>query len=463
MTKALQYLSLFLIFSLTSVFFYTISVNSQSVLYTDYGRFYQSARLAMTKHDIYLPIYVSNSAKPKIAPKKISDNLNPPFFQVISYPFGFMSYANSLYLWSLLSLIFGTISLAYAWKILEIKPTSFLFITSLLALLAYTPTYTTLQCGQVSFILLLPLTAGWFLARIGKTNLSAVLIGIAASCKPFLLLFGLFYLFRKEWSGLIYFTFTLIACVALTIPIFGIPSYISYIKVLSHILWYADNWNASLYGTLSRLFGNHYEKHTVLTYAPNLTKYLYYTISAGIITFMAMLMTSKKFIPVRDKKEKLNFDFTLTLIFSLLLSPLGWTYYFVFLLVPFMLLFKKLYQENLPYTDALYILLALFLSDISTSLISTSELAAHVYRNFFFGSCYFISLIILIFMTIKLYRPTKENAPPIKRPHLSTDDLSLLIIIVLLPAVLASLWNVNQNAIGKDRLIPIYNEVSFSG
>ncbi len=344
--KLTSLLLIFLTIILAIAYFIQISKEDGNFLYTDFGKFYQSERLLLAGHDPYGQLIVSVDDKTnnvdKYTIQKYAGNLNPPFFQLLILPFGYLSYTAALWLWSVLSIACVVLSTFLLLNILQIKQRDFNLILGItLALLIYFPTFVNIVFGQVTLFLLPLVIIAWHCARRNNQNCLGFLLGIAVSIKLFFGLFALYFLMRRQWRALIIFCGTILVCGLLPVLIFGKAIYLHYHAVLNHIWWYTCSWNASLYGFFARIFGIG-EKNTPLIAIPGLAEKLYWFTSAMLtLSLLYFLKTETKIKPLL----KIDLDFSIILAAMLLLSPLGWSYYFPLLVIPVITLLQ-LAKEN---------------------------------------------------------------------------------------------------------------------
>lgn len=428
-----------LILVITLSFSYARILGVTNILYTDYGKFYHSQQLFLKGKNSYSPIYfIQNepNTPSKKTPIGLAANLNPPFFTLITFPFAYLSYSHALYLWILCSIFAGAISVLRIQKTLspENKPTLQSRLSLLLAFFAYFPTFASLQLGQVTLLLLPLLVLSWQSARHHQSIQAAILLGIAASLKPFIGLFALYFLLRKEYRALITFILTGGICTLFAVLFLGVSDYHSYLQGLHHITWAASSWNVSLYGVLLRLFGGS-ESNVALFSLPKILPLLYpilvLILLGGVITFFHSCSDARL-----DDKRKVDLEFSMILVAMLLISPLGWLYYFPFLSLPFLQLFYYAKQGHYPIFLFLTLAFFLLLTNITLSLTPSSHITSHNMVAIFWGTS--LSFIVLISLMGCLFLMRRLMAAPSQR-RLGTIPaplLSLMYLIVFLPSVI---------------------------
>ncbi|MDQ8038841.1 MAG: glycosyltransferase family 87 protein [Rickettsiella sp.] len=480
---------------------YPLTLGKSSILYSDYGKFYHSQRQFIAGKNIYAPVYfIKNKkhtepghsllSKPAIKPKRIgyvdhcakankkaaffdyrnpahpgsvsnetqkkdafppsscndqrklilAGNLNPPLFTLITFPIAYLSYPHALLLWTFFSMLAGCIAILLIQQKLE--PRSILSLqTSLLLLIGfmcYFPTFVTLQFGQVSLLLLPLLVLGWRAAHDQKSTRAAVYLGLAASLKPFIGLFLVYFFIRKEWRALLAFISIILLSVFLTAVFFGIDTYYSYYQVCHQIAWAASSWNVSIYGFLLRLIGGP-EANTPLIAIPGLFNVAYLFLS--ILLLLALVLFLRPLACIANLQKKTDIDFSIILVVMLLLSPLGWMYYFPFLSIPFLILWdlskKGIYPIGLP----LILATLLLICNIPIILTPTNEIQSNNAISVFLGSSLYFSVLIglmvlLFVIRFILSKKLIQNKPLQVFEKIPHSLLLLVCAIAFLPSLL---------------------------
>lgn len=448
LTKVFQPLRFFCGILLLSVllmlnFIYPLTLGKTNILYSDFGKFYHSQQCFIQGKNIYTPIYVvknkwstSNSTHKikSTAPKpiKLGSNLNPPFFTLMSFPLAYLSYPKAFALWTLISMISGAMGILGLQKKLNRKAFSIACrLLLLIGLFSYFPSFINLQLGQVSLMLLPLLVLGWCAARNEKITRAAFFLGLAASLKPFICLFLFYFLIRKEWRGLGIFLLTLLSCSLIAAFYLGKTSYIAYYQVCQHISWAASSWNVSFYGVLLRLFGGS-EANVALFPLSGLTNILYPVIT--ILFFLALIYFLRPKVGIQAK-QKMDLDFSVIIVGMLLLSPLGWIYYFPLLSIPILILWqfsnKGIYPIGLP----LFLMTCIFLSNIPISLIPSGLITIKNVSHVFLGaSLYFLALMGLMGLLFWLRYHLPRNNFSLHFERIPQALLLLMGVVVFLPA-----------------------------
>jgi Glycosyltransferase family 87 len=243
-------------------------------------------------------------------------NLNPPFVLLVFLPFSWFPLDRAFVLWTIVGL---TAYAASAWAIArEISPDA--AIELIAAVLISQATFSGLQLGQPAGLLMAALTAAWIADRHGSSFVAGLLLGVAMAAKLFLGVFVFYAIWRRSGRLLGGMVIGLLSAVAIGFLPAGMAGYRSWVTVLGHVTWAAHLANASLFGFLTRILttppsGLHV---TPLLIRPDLVRPLWYilvAIVAGVVAWRA------------GRSRDVDAVWLMTLVASLLCSPLGWCYY----------------------------------------------------------------------------------------------------------------------------------------
>lgn len=333
-------------------------ISSHYLYHTDFFKFYQSARFYFSGQHIYDKVmYPLNDYEISIWHSKVlalNSDLNPPFLTLLLLPTAWLSYSNALLDWfaiSLVSTIIGILLTLKTYPALWQNTTARLW--ALAGLLVYFPNYLSLYIGQLSSLLLILTVLAWYAINGKRDGLAGSLLGFALSIKLFYGIFLILFFARKQWRAVYFMLVTFGICSVSALWIFGIKSYQTYLLNLKEIYWYSGNWNASLLGFLARLFGGNHEGNHPIVNLPQLTQALYFVISAIIISYFIynvwsmsihrnIIKKTTAFHSLFTQQDRDIFDwqYSLAIVLMLLLSPLGWIYYFPLLIIPFVTILR---------------------------------------------------------------------------------------------------------------------------
>jgi len=267
--------------------------------------------------------------------------VNIPVVAYLFAPFGWLSPHMAAILFTLI----GIGSTVAAWFLLVRLTQLELRERWLLALLflANGPLLSGFKWGNLSFFLIFALAAGLVLIRTQRSMAAGMLLGTAAVLKPALILFGLFFLLRRDLRGVFGFAIVGIATAALSLLLFGWQGNLYWLQ--TSILQYSHNWlavsgNQSIPGFLFRL---HAPPDILLDFsvkAPGAGEKLLAHVITDLIFLIAAVACFKRRTPGAAVDEEAqvgarrDLQYLLTISLCLVCSPLSWTHYYAWLLIP---------------------------------------------------------------------------------------------------------------------------------
>lgn len=285
----------------------------------DFGKFYYSARAFLDGQDMYEP------TPPTLIP--VGDgryftflNLNPPHFHLPLIPLALLPPELALAVWGAASLVALAASLLLIGGTVGLRPTPVRVLAVLAAALGFSGTGAVSITGQLSFLLLLPLTLAWTEARRGRWARAGMWLGLALSVKSFLLIFLPYLVLQRRHRAAGVTLGTAGACFALGLVVFGIDAHLSWLRALGSSDWAWAAMNGSILGFLTRALDRS-SYYAPIAVVPGLVKPAWLVLSTvvGLLTLLAAWR--------RPHESAVDRDFALLLLGALLISPLGWVYY----------------------------------------------------------------------------------------------------------------------------------------
>ena len=259
-------------------------------------------------------------------------NLNPPVFGFIALALAALPPSAAWWIWGVASGLASLIALSLIAGTLTTKSPDLVLMTALawVAFLFYYPSFTAYSLGQVTFFLFLPLVAGWLALRNGQDFVAGAWIGLAASLKPFFGLFLLLFFAGRYWRAVA--GFVLVGLVALMggAWLAGVKSYFQYASILSDVTWLSASWNGSIAGFLDRIARAAGDTSALRV------DWLWSSMKITLVAAVLWISLGAVF-KARRLGRALQSDilFGIAVPAMLLMSPLGWLYYYPFLFLTF--------------------------------------------------------------------------------------------------------------------------------
>jgi hypothetical protein len=193
-------------------------------------------------------------------------------------------------------------------------------LATALACLLFAPTQTFFITGQLSLILMLPMTLAWLDARHGRWGRAGVWLGACLAVKPFVLIFMPYLAITRRTRALITALRTSVVCFVVGVAIFGLENYRSWFRAMVVSSdWAWASMNASVLALFLRVFG------TTPYFAP---VWLRPALVVGWIVIAGVIGIATLIVVIRDRSAAaVDRAFALLLVAAQLVSPLGWVYY----------------------------------------------------------------------------------------------------------------------------------------
>lgn len=386
----------------------SIEAGARRLYISDFSVFHTSATFFWAGKDTYAPVPLDRlghvpekaggAAQEDALPKL--PNLNPPFFTLIVAPFGLLSYPIAHRLWSFFSLVAGCVAVILLSRATSRLEQHWSIFSLLVLLLVYFPTLATAVYAQLTLWLLLLLAVAWISSRSGNDRAAGLVLGIALSVKIYFGVFVLLFIALKRWRLLAWMLGTAVACTLLALFVLGPDSYRSYLAALSSVTWYANGWNASFLGFATRILAQ--TQNTTL-----LARGLGYGASILLVLYLMWVAWGR-----RNGQSVAQFDllFSLAVVSLLLASPLGWMYYFPFLLIPLIVAWPLTKSHSMRLLSSL-IIVAWVLSTIP--YLATLPSAQSPVDVWVWSGSYTYALLVWLFVLHKLARISDRGAEPV--------------------------------------------------
>lgn len=320
-------------------------------------------------------------------------NLNPPFFNVLMVPLVALDYGIAFSLWSVFSMLCGAVGVSLVLKNRWVgtPPVVVIFLVQLV-FFSYYPSFSNFFIGQLAFFIFFILALALNFCNTGNKIAGGILIGLAASIKLFCGFFILMLFFAKSWHAFFASALTVAFFALVGAALGGVESYLQYFAMLKTIDWYGVNWNASYTGFFYKILSSEYgfsweAARGVWVQAANMLTVL-------VAAYLSFQMASEV------EKNQFNGFFSLAVPLMLIISPLGWSYYFPLLFLAFPKLLEELRCRGWGLSVMVFFL-GLSITFLRIGLIIFDGLSAEGWRmNLLFYGIFLVALAV-VFMNYK--------------------------------------------------------------
>lgn len=346
----------------------------------DFTSFYLWGKVAVQGKNFYLPENSQIVFNSMIFP---DTNLNEFIYGIVNVGFlyppptmlyfvllGYLPYNYALLVWTIfiLFLLFACIYLVYN-QYFNGEGLYGLMLVSILFLI-YPSVNETIQFSQTNFLVLFYLL---LMKKHSDNKLAGVFLALAFFVKPYMLIFGVLFLFTKNWKAVFYFLLSSVLLSIFTIVLFGADTFMSYFSnnpAKRIPAWqYSEQINQSLHAVLIRAGFISIDKP-----------------SSYIIIVTALFSIVIVSLTYLYKKQKYDFMWSLLLLVTLLIYPGTLSYYGVSLLFIVFWFFNSDHSLGLKFYLVVPII-GIFYYLISVSLFSSiCFLLIIVIFNFFWHS-----------------------------------------------------------------------------
>lgn len=323
-----------------------VDSKAQQPYLTDFVLFYTSGLQLFHGADVYatLPVDVLAPIPDGVeAPDRaMRANLNPPLAVLLMSPLSRLTYEHAFWTWWIISL---GCAFASAWLLAGGFATGERRIRwsigILVLLLAYTPTWIAFYIGQMTFLVFLLLVAGWRATREGNERSAALILGTTLAIKPFVGMLLFFFAAHRRWRLLAWYAGGFAAANLVAAAIMGPHTFVRYLETLKGVNWHAVDLNASLFGFLTRLSGSSGGQPLVEGY--EWLHVLGYAIAAFLAGSLVLMVVR---LPDWPSRRGIDIGYAYSIVLMLLISPLGWVYYFPMLFLCILVVFLQ--SRTLP-------------------------------------------------------------------------------------------------------------------
>ena len=294
--------------------------------WNDFGKFYYAVRSWQDGVSLYTPTIAT----------RLTDgsgdfeflDMNPPHFHILLLPLARLDLGVAARLWLAANALAALLSCWLTLRELGIRLKRWQWLPVLALCLGSTATMANSITAQCTGILMPCMTLAWIDARRGRWGSCGAWLGVLASIKPFLGLFLLSFAVRRHWRGILSMAVVGGLCGVAGALTFGWRSYLDWMQALSDVSWVWSAMNGSLLAILTK----------GLSPSPTLAPLIEAPASIYPLWLAACLLVS--LWSVRALFWSTDHLFAVTILASLLMSPLGWVYYLWLALPPCLALWR---------------------------------------------------------------------------------------------------------------------------
>jgi hypothetical protein len=280
----------------------------------------------------------------------ITPYVHLPLFAFLARPLTSIPFSATTVLVLVSNVIAVLVSLLLILKLSDHTSSLRWFCAAIVVLAGYYPLRYGLRLGQTSPMVFLGITSLYYLDRHGNSKCSGMLLGLIISLKITPILFLCHFLIKRRWSVVIPTILTMCVIAAASVLLVGWESNVAFLDTMLRLngLSLASWNNQSIDGFLLRWVTGtlHLYDWHLLSLPPAIKAIQYLVLVCVGLLWLRMLLLSRN---TRSTHGDV-LAFSLTLIISVLFSPIAWTHYLLFLTFPYLILTRALMRgTQTPY------------------------------------------------------------------------------------------------------------------
>ena len=292
---------------------YVLLRSAQAVHWNDFGKFYYATQNWESGSSLYAPTIATGMWMGSFWLQFL--DMNPPHFHLLLVPLAKLSLQTSALIWLVVNLATAIASIAIVLRELQLRVARVHWLPFACLCLASVATGGNLLTGQCTGLLMLPMALAWRAARCDRWDGCGAWLGVLVSVKPFLGLFMPTLLLLGRWRALRSLCVSGAGCALLGVLVFGWRSYVEWFDALRDVSWVWAGMNGSIRAGAAK----------TLAWSPFLTPVALRP--AWVTPLWIVCCAAVALVSARAVRRSIEHAFSITILASLLISPLGWTYY----------------------------------------------------------------------------------------------------------------------------------------
>jgi hypothetical protein len=264
--------------------------------------------------------------------------ITPPTHVILLLPLVPLGYEKARLVFLLLSNGLLFVSLALFLRTMggdALRPPRLLL--SLLLVLAFQPVYSSLQLGQVDFIILLLLAVSYWAYKRDKKLLVGPCLAIAALIKLSPAVLILYFLWKREYLVVVSAAATALVAGLAALLLAGRDAVLTFATNILPALLKGTAFfqNQSLNGFFSRLFVHHGRFYSLQEF-PSVPQARGLSLLASLVLLGVAAYLTRH--PIRKDSLRFDLEFSMVMVLMLLVSSVSWDHYLTWLLPVFLIL-----------------------------------------------------------------------------------------------------------------------------
>jgi alpha-1,2-mannosyltransferase len=242
-------------------------------------------------------------------------------------------------------------------------------LLAVLLVVTFEPVYVSLQLGQVDFLLLFLITMCFWAHKTGRDVAAGIFLGLGAAIKLTPAILMLYFLWKRQFRVLVPAVVVVLVSGIVSWVVVGQEAFFSFWTCVLPALLKGSAFfqNQSLSGFFSRLFVDPSFYYSLGEF-PSLAQPRMLSAAASIAVLAIGAFVTRE--EVSRNSVRFNMEFSLAIVTMLLVSSIAWEHYFVWLLLPFLVLLTPDLKSYFTPGQHLSILVTAFLAFLVISVPS---------------------------------------------------------------------------------------------
>jgi len=293
--------------------------------------------------------------------------VNMPTTALVFLPIANFDYKTAKIIWTIFNTLFLMVAIGLI--ISRMKLEGIWLPLVFIILFSFQPLYANISFGQVYIFIFCLLVLAWFAYESGNELLLGVSIGLVFILKTAGIFLLILLVIKKKWRSLLWFFAVALFLFVVTLPIFGVDSWLAY---LNKLLNYSSSPTHSVtaYQTIHSFFHHLF----VFDVQWNPVPLINLPILGSSLTIIFSLLVLTITIISAFKNEKPDMAFGTFVIAGIILSPASIDYHYMLMLIPILILLNWLIKNPSPFLWVVfaisYLLIAASLPYISPKISS---------------------------------------------------------------------------------------------
>ena len=292
---------------------YALLHSAQAVHWNDFGKFYYATQNWESGSSLYAPTIATGMWMGSFWLQFL--DMNPPHFHLLLVPLAKLSLETAARIWLVANLATAIASIAVVFHELRLRVARVHWLPLACLCLASVATGGNSATGQCTGLLMLPMALAWRAARSDRWDACGAWLGVLVSLKPFLGLFLPTLVLLGRWRALRSLCVSAAGCALLGVLVFGWRSYVDWLNAMRDVSWVWAVMNGSIRAAAAK----------ALAWSPFLAPVA--MLPGWVTPLWIVCCAAVALVSARAVRRSIDHAFSVTVLASLLMSPLGWTYY----------------------------------------------------------------------------------------------------------------------------------------